>query len=403
VDDINVIDRFTAVFIRYIDSGFGLLRGDVAFLTTILISIDIALAGIAWAMDERGNVIAALLKKILYVGFFALLLNNWGLFSEIVFRSFAGLGLKASSTGLTADKLLQPGFVAGTGFAAGHPLLKQAGSLLGFTTFFNNFVTITVLIFAWFVVVLAFFILAVQLFVTILEFKLTTLAGFVLVPFALWGKTTFLAERVLGNVIASGIKMMVLAVIIGIGTTFFGDFINALGGAEPKLEQAMSLVLASIALFGLGIYGPGIAAGLISGAPQLGAGAAVTTVGAVAAGSMAVAGGTAGLASRGAAAISAVRAGTTMGATSSAAASSAASGSPAAIQPPTPSAASGTATPTPSSSGMRAASATSDGMPNWARSMQAKQRQRARVQTAAHAIKTGDRPTSGPSPSLREE
>ena len=89
--------------------------------------------------------------------------------------------------------------------------MQQAGTMAGFTTFFSNFVTIAVLMFAWAVVVLAFFILAVQLFITILEFKLTTLAGFVLVPFALWGKTAFLAERVLGNVIASGIKVTVIA------------------------------------------------------------------------------------------------------------------------------------------------------------------------------------------------
>ena len=37
----------------------------------------------------------------------------------------------------------------------------------------------------------AFFVLAVQLFITILEFKLTTLAGFVLVPFALWNRRRF--------------------------------------------------------------------------------------------------------------------------------------------------------------------------------------------------------------------
>ena len=40
MDDLNVIDRFMAVFIRYIDSGFGLLNGDVAFLTSTLIGID---------------------------------------------------------------------------------------------------------------------------------------------------------------------------------------------------------------------------------------------------------------------------------------------------------------------------------------------------------------------------
>jgi type IV secretion system protein TrbL len=44
--DLNVIDRFMAAFIHYIDSGFGLLGPDVAFLTTILVGIDISLAGL---------------------------------------------------------------------------------------------------------------------------------------------------------------------------------------------------------------------------------------------------------------------------------------------------------------------------------------------------------------------
>ena len=43
----------------------------------------------------------------------------------------------------------------------------------------------------------------------------------------------------------------------------------------------MSLTLASLTIFGLGIFGPSIASGLVAGAPQLGAGAALgTTVGA---------------------------------------------------------------------------------------------------------------------------
>ena len=37
MDDLNIIDQFMAAFIAYIDSGFGLLGGDVGFLTTILI------------------------------------------------------------------------------------------------------------------------------------------------------------------------------------------------------------------------------------------------------------------------------------------------------------------------------------------------------------------------------
>jgi type IV secretion system protein TrbL len=287
MDDLAIIDRFTETFSRYIDSGFGLLAGDVAFLTTVLVAIDITLAGIFWAMYGDENVPVQLIRKVLYVGFFALLLNNFKGLADIVFQSFAGLGLKASGTAMTAADLMRPGFVASAGFTASRPLLEKAGELIGITTFFSNFVTIAVLLLAWVIVLLAFFVLAVQLFIAIIEFKLTTLAGFVLVPFALFGQTAFLAERVLGNVISSGIKLMVLAIVVGIGSSIFGTLVRPT--ADITLTQAASTILAAIAVFGLAIFVPGIAAGLITGAPQLGAGAAVATT--AAAGGTVVAGG----------------------------------------------------------------------------------------------------------------
>lgn len=284
MDDLNIIDRFTQVFSRYIDSGFGLLATDVAFLTTVLVSLDIVLAGLFWALAGEESVPAQLLRKVLYVGFFALVLNQFQTLADVIFRSFAGLGLKASAASLTAADLMRPGFVAETGFTASKPLLDKAGELMGVTSFFANFVTIAVLMLAWLVVLLAFFVLAVQLFITIIEFKLTTLAGFVLVPFALFGRTAFLAERVLGGVITAGLKLMVLAIVIGIGASLFGQIVPP-AGTEITLKHAASIILAAIAVFGLAVFVPGIAAGLVTGAPQLGAGAAVgTTAGVVAAG-----------------------------------------------------------------------------------------------------------------------
>jgi type IV secretion system protein TrbL len=321
MDNLNIIDQFMQIFSRYIDSGFGLLNGDVVGLTSILIGIDITLAGLFWALDHEGDVLARLIKKVLYVGVFAYIIDNFQSLATIIFNSFSTLGLNATGTGLTAADLLLPGRLASTGFTAAYPLLQQAGSLIGLTTFVTHFVTIVVLLIAWFIVIISFFILAVQLFITVLEYKLTTLAGFVLVPFALWNKTSFLAERVLGNVVSSGIKVMVLAVIVGIGSTLFGTFTSAAQGQEPSLAEAMSLVLAAITLLGLGIFGPAIATGLVSGAPQLGAGAAIGTVGA-AAGAMMLTGGAAmgaaglmGVA--GAGGLAAIRAGTAMGAAAS--------------------------------------------------------------------------------------
>src|SRR3546814_10986005 len=48
-------------------------------------------------------------------------------------------------------------------------------------------------------------------------------------------------------------------------------------GQQPDSGGGMGLGLASLALVGLGIVGPGIASGLVAGAPQLGAGAAIGT------------------------------------------------------------------------------------------------------------------------------
>ncbi len=145
MDDLSIIDRFVETFSRYIDSGFGLLSGEVAYLTSVLIAVDITLAGLFWALSGEDNVPAQLIKKVLYVGFFALLLNNFQSLAGIVFQSFAGLGLKASGASLSAADLMRPGFVAATGFDAGKPLLAKAGELAGFTSFFQNFVVVSAL------------------------------------------------------------------------------------------------------------------------------------------------------------------------------------------------------------------------------------------------------------------
>jgi type IV secretion system protein TrbL len=302
----GVIDHFLEVFTRYIDSGFGLLGGEVAFIATTLIVIDVTLAALFWSWGADDDIIARLVKKTLFVGVFAYLIGNWNSLARIVFESFAGLGLKASGTGFSTADLLRPGKVAQTGLDAGRPLLDSISNLMGYWSFFENFIQIACMLFAWALVLLAFFILAVQLFVTLIEFKLTTLAGFVLIPFGLFGKSAFMAERVLGNVISSGIKVLVLAVIIGIGSTLFSEFTAGFGGQTPTIDEAMAIVLAALSLLGLGIFGPGIANGLVSGGPQLGAGAAVGTGlvagGLVAAGAATVAAGGAALAGGAAAA-----------------------------------------------------------------------------------------------------
>lgn len=289
--DTGVIDQFLQIFTQYIDSGFGLLGGEVGFLSSTLIVIDVTIAALFWAWGTDEDVLQRLVKKTLYIGTFAFIIGNFQALASILLESFAGLGLKASGSGMAIGDFMRPGVIAVTGLDAAQPLIDATENLIGPIGLFTNFVEIMILLVAWLIVVIAFFILAIQIFVTILEFKLVTLAGFVLLPFAFFGRTAFMAERVLGHVISSGIKVLVLAVITGIGTTLFSQFMNAGLGAEPDIEQAMAVALAALTLLGLGIFGPGIANGIVAGGPQLGAGAAAGT--AVAAGAT-LAGGVAG-------------------------------------------------------------------------------------------------------------
>jgi len=192
-----------------------------------------------------------------------------------------------------------------------------------------------------------------------------------------------------------------------------------------------------VALFGLGVFGPGIAAGLISGAPQLGAGAAVGSVGGLAAG--AVAGGVVAAAGTRAAAsgiAGAVKSGASVagGANTAYTLSRAASGAGGAAGVAAgvsgiakaagdsalhtlsaPARAVGQAY---SAGGRRAFQATGGtiigaspaaaspmprGAPPWARRLRAEQNLREAGMATAHAVRDGDRPGSADAPRLKED
>ena len=414
----GVIDRFLGIFTQYIDSGFGLVQGDVRWLAGVLIAIDITLAGIFWAMAPDEDVLARLIKKTLYIGIFAFIIGNFNNLAQIIYNSFAGLGIEAGGGTLSQAQLLQPGRLAQVGIDAGQPILASISSLMGFTSFFDNFIQIAILLIAWLIVVISFFIMAIQIFISLIEFKLTTLAGFVLVPFGLFGRTAFLAEKVLGNVVSSGVKVLVLAVIVGIGSTIFGQFTTGFNN-PPTISDALTLILAALSLLGLTIFAPGIANGLIAGGPQLGAGAAVGTglavagIGAagaaLAAGGLGAAGGAiAGTARAGASvaggATAAYRAGGLSGVAQAGASAATSPLRRAAASLRESFAAGGQAATGGASTGAAGAVAQggASGPPAWASRMKRNQTINQGVSAADHAIRSGDHPSGGGGVDLSE-
>jgi hypothetical protein len=115
----GVIDNFLEVFTRYIDSGFGLLGGEVAFIATTLIVIDVTLAALFWSWGADDDIIARLVKKTLFVGVFAYLIGNWNNLAQDRLRQLRRPRPERSAAPAFPRRSAAPGKVAQTGLDAG--------------------------------------------------------------------------------------------------------------------------------------------------------------------------------------------------------------------------------------------------------------------------------------------
>lgn len=102
---------------RYLDvivSGFGFIGGDVHWVFNALIVINIALAAMFWAFSND-SAIVPLLHKVIYVGMFAWIIENWKTLTDALARSFMMLGIKAGGGELSQDIFRNPALIAERG------------------------------------------------------------------------------------------------------------------------------------------------------------------------------------------------------------------------------------------------------------------------------------------------
>ncbi len=287
------IDDFLERFRTTIDSGFGLIQGDVQGVLALLVVLSLSLSALFWALDDDRNVPAALIRKILLFGFFSWLILSWRPLSLTVANGFVALGLKAGGGTIgIADFMQSPSYIVVAGLAAAFELLKYVGRLSGEAAgfgFFIHFDAILIAAIAIIGIIIAFVVLAVEIAITVIEFHLVTLIALVTIPFGVMTQTAFLAERSIGYVASVGLKLMAMALIVSIGESIFATYTVS---SDPSWAECCGLLLASVIMMMLALKVPAVAAALISGGPQLSTGSAVSGAAglAAAAGAVALAG-----------------------------------------------------------------------------------------------------------------
>jgi type IV secretion system protein TrbL len=271
----DLINDVANQYINAINSGFGLIKGDVTWVLNVLIILSIMWSAALWALSDD-HVIAHFARKIVYIGFFAWIIQNWQSLTDKLASSFMNLGLKAGGFEGASYYTSQPGNIAYLGYTTAQPLMDQIARLTGPVAFFKNIVEIIFLFLAVAAIVAAFCVITIQVVVAVLTFKFGSLAAFVLVPFAVLSKTAFIAERPLGWVVGSGVRLMVLTLVLGVGNNIFQS-LKVPAGQTVTTYQAFCIALAALLLMALSLVASRLATDMIIGGPSLGVGTAINT------------------------------------------------------------------------------------------------------------------------------
>lgn len=259
--DPTTVNTFLDRFLEVADSGFGLIAGDIRYVLNALIVISITLAGAQWALAQEAPM-AAFFRKVLFVGFFAFLINNWDALSTAINQSGAMLGLKAGGDGMSMADLHNPGRVAGIGVEM-FGRTAALGEGMNILTDFGPLIAIYV---SAFCVMLGFFLLALQVFVALIAFKLGALAAFVALPWGVFSGTSWVAERPIGWVVGSAVRLFVLAFIASISVTFVDSL-----PATMTLDDGgvLNVLLFGLTVMTLAWFGPMLASEVVQGQPHL--------------------------------------------------------------------------------------------------------------------------------------
>jgi type IV secretion system protein TrbL len=263
------LNSFLDQFLALADSGFGLIQGDVTYVLNALIVISITLAGAQWALAGEAPM-APFFRKVLFVGLFAFLVNNWASLSTIIVRSGAQLGLNAGGNGMSMADLHNPGRVGQIGVEL---FGRTAAMAEGMNIFTDAFAMATVWVSAV-LVMLGFFVLAMQLFVSLIAFKLGSLAAFVALPWGVFNGTSWVAERPLGWVAGCAIRLFVLAFIASIAITF----VNTLPATFTlNAGGVLNIFLFGLTVLALAWFAPMLASEVVQGQPHLSGSDAIRT------------------------------------------------------------------------------------------------------------------------------
>src|SRR5579884_2001878 len=237
---------------------------------------------------------SALIRKLMWIGAFYALLIYGRFWIPAITDSFELIGQNASGTGPMA-----PSDVFTRGIDIAGALMATSST----AAFFTNLGTSLAMIFTGIITALAFIAITVQFVVAMVESYIIVAAGFIFVGFGGSRWTAPYVERYIGLGVSTGVKIMLLYLLIGTGMSLSVDWMTdaqkIASDASPAMS-ALEIMGASIIFMMLCWQIPKLFAAVLGGSPALSGGDLISSGAFIAGGAVAV--GSLGLSALGAAA-----------------------------------------------------------------------------------------------------
>jgi type IV secretion system protein TrbL len=245
-------------------------------LFALLAVIEFAWSAAVMALEKTDlqSWTSALIRKIMWLGaFYALLLYGRQWIPAII-DSFSQLG--GSAAGINGNQGLSPSdvFTQGLNIAAA---LMDAGSS---SAFFTNTGTCLAVMLAAALVVIAFIAVTIQYIVAVVESYLVVSAGVIFLGFGGSRWTTPYVERYIGLGVSTGVKIMILYMLIGVGMSLSGGWLNEAAGIGTSPNPSMTgfdVMGAALIFMMLCWQVPKLFAAVLGGSPALSGGDLVST------------------------------------------------------------------------------------------------------------------------------
>ena len=244
-------------------------------LFMLLATIELAWSFGVWAMDksELQGFTSAIVKKIMWIGLFYALLLNGPTWIPLIVDSFTEAGATAGGAGGG----LSPSEIFTTGLDNAATMLQGIKDM----SLWDDFATIVIAGLAAIAIVLAFAVIAGQLLIALIESYIAISAGLLFLGFGGSRWTTDFVQKFIGYAVATGVKLFMLFLIVGIGNTQAMQWKNMLQTIGQPGAPVFNLILTvfggSIILAVIAVQIPAMAASMLSGSPTMTAGAAAGT------------------------------------------------------------------------------------------------------------------------------